>query len=147
MVSCCSSQSRSSSSVSVSFGHTKRNVGSGMVVAALLVVTFCSSCRHAALGPQARPANDERDAIRVSVHGWVKNPGLYRLTSDATLESATRTCGGWAVRSDVERFRRVRIVRVTGGQTNELKIRISEVPAKKVLLRDGDALVYEAVLW
>jgi protein involved in polysaccharide export with SLBB domain len=118
-----------------------------MVVASMLVVTICSSCRHVARDPLTNPVNEGNDTIQVTVRGWVQSPGFYRLAGDATLDSATRACGGWVVRSDIERLRQVRIIRLSGGQTNELRIPISQEQPKKVILRDGDELVYEAVLW
>jgi len=79
--------------------------------------------------------------------GWVEHPGLYHLDASATLELASRACGGWATASDVVGLRRIRLVRRMDGQAKESVYYVHKVTTQAIPLKDGDELTYEAVHW
>ena len=110
---------------------------------AVSLVVLCCSCQPTVKHTDVSSANK----IRVVIEGWVQRSGVYYLDSNATLATANAACGGWKVRSDVERLRAVRITRRSNGQTNELRFRIRDVAPDTIQLRDGDRLGYSAVLW
>lgn len=112
-------------------------------IVCLLLIALCCSCQHAA----QRAGQSSAEKISIAIDGWVQRPGFYQLESGATLATATRACGGWSARSDVERLRSVRLVRRFAGQTNELIFRVREVAPETIQLRDADELSYRAVLW
>jgi len=113
-----------------------------LAISAVLLTLFCCSCQH-----RRHESQRSAERIRVMISGWVERPGFYDLDSSATLETATRACGGWSVRTDVERLRSVRLIRRSAGQTNELTFRVRDVAPNTIQLSDGDDLDYRAVRW
>ena len=114
-----------------------------IAIASVLLTVICCSCQHTT----QHAGQSSAEKIRIRIDGWVERPGFYQLDSSATLETATRACGGWSVRSDVERLRSVRLIRRSVEQTNELTFRVREVALETIPLRDGDELSFRAVHW
>lgn len=83
------------------------------------------------------PAED----VWVHFTGHLKKPGVYKVSSPATVEELAKACGGWTEFGSAKRLKVVRLERPSNatmddpGEPQSIIYKFSEIP------RDGEKLI------
>lgn len=107
-------------------------------IVAIFAVLLLSACSSVTTQPRT---------IKVSMVGWVKNPGDYVLPQGATIVAALDAAGGFR---DSSYSNILRILRKAGGQERWIHVRLhyeSGRPKAEFQLINGDEIYARDRLW
>ena len=126
------------------------------IVASILLCIGSVSLLSCASSPPPPPPLTEYGTpgagkIQIAISGDVKQPGRYWIPDTSNLATVEKVFGGWGGRGDFGGVPplRVILIRQVDGREVRTKHSLNMPPDQKaaIILKDGDRLVYPAVVF